>query len=103
MILQNPIVVLFGGSKIYDKKVKTEGGLYVDANENVLDYPIGTFNNKLIYQKNGFIKSLSNTYLSTKEEPEEAMKSYKGPFEVYQWKDANLFDEHKKDYEKDLN
>jgi len=102
-----PIIVSFIDIPIDEKFGPARGGGYRNLEDIEMDYPIGMFVDEdgdewIIMQQDGYIKTLTNTYLTQEEDPQEAMTSYKRTFHVYEWKDARLSPEHESDYLKDI-
>lgn len=102
-----PIIVSFVDVPIDEKYVLTSGGKYKNLDEKQIDYPIGKFIDEdgvewTIMQKDGYKRSLINTYLTQEDSPEEAMDSYKRQFHVYEWKNADLFPKYEFDYLQDV-
>lgn len=101
-----PIIVSFVDVPIDEKYARSPEG-YRNVEDKIIDYPIGTFTDEqgeewIIMQRDNYIKTLNNTYLTKETDPEEAMDSYKKDFHVYQWKHANLFPKYESDYLRDL-
>lgn len=101
-----PIVISFKDVTISESYEKSPGGLYIEKDKELLDYKIGNINvngvDMIIMQKDGYIKNLTNTYLTEEDEPKEAMSSYKGTLHQYMWSDVNILPEYIEDYSKEL-
>jgi len=101
-----PIVISFEDVKITEAYETAPGGGYREKDKEILDYKIGTINidgkEMIIMQKDGYIKTLTNTYLTEEEDPKEAMSSYKISLQQYMWSDANISPEYIEDYSKEL-
>lgn len=101
-----PIVISFEDVKISEAYEQAPGGGYREKDKEILDYKIGTINvdgeEMIIMQKDGYLKTLTNTYLTEEEDPKEAMVSYKSSLPQYMWSDVNISQEYIKDYSKEL-
>lgn len=102
-----PIIVSFVNLPIDEAYGRTKGGGWRSLDFKEMDYKVGEFVDEKdqkwnIMQKDGFKRTLTNTYLSLEDDPKEAMKSYKKPFYDYQWKDADIDQEYIADYAEDF-
>ncbi|CAG7579730.1 MAG: hypothetical protein SLAVMIC_00062 [uncultured marine phage] len=101
-----PIVISFTSVPIIESYEQAPGGGYREMNKEILDYRIGTINvngeEKIVMQKDGYKRTLTNTYLTTEPDPRKAMKVYKSNLEYYMRKDVKIDPEFTEDYEGEI-
>jgi len=101
-----PIVISFVDVPIDEAYGPAKGGGYQPLGKEDVDYIIGTIvkddEEWYIYQRDGYIKSLSNTYLSQEEDATEASESYQEDLPVFMYKEANIAPKYVSDYQKEI-
>lgn len=99
-----PIVISFKDVKIAEAYEPAKGGGYKPLGEEETDYIVGRIvkddEEWFIYQRDGYAKNLTNTYLSQEEDPREAMDSYQEDLPVYMHKEAQIDPKYVSAYKK---